>query len=152
MEADVLPVGRPREIWNQEIDIYSLRPLPNEDVYFFAKRVDNSRLVRQADPRAGRKCWNAIGISSLAALVLLTLLLPNVLGMIAGYQIHSLEQQRAQLINQKSALELEEAGLLSPQRLEELARTLKFGDPAPGQVLFLNPAADGSLALNVRSK
>ncbi len=33
-------------------DTYTLRPLPCEDIYFYSKRIDNSRLVRQADPAA----------------------------------------------------------------------------------------------------
>ncbi len=33
-------------------DAYQLRALPNDDVYFYCKRIDNSRLVRQADPAA----------------------------------------------------------------------------------------------------
>ncbi len=154
VDAGVAPsAGAAAQVcWNDAVDQYRLRSLPNEDVYFFTKKIDNSRLVRQADPRARRKCWNAIGVSSVGALVLMLLLLPNVLGMIAGYQIHALEQQRVTLNNEKSALELEEARLLSPQRLEELARMLQFVDPAPSQVMFLNPKADGALALNVRAK
>ena len=152
IEPQTVPVAEPRESWPGVSDEYRLRPMPNEDLYFFTKRIDNSRLVRQADPRARRRCWNAIGLSSLAAVVLVILLLPNVLGIMAGYQIHTLEQQQARLRSEKATLELQEAKLLSPERLEELARMLQFVDPAPGQVLFLNPKADGALALNVHGK
>ncbi len=151
-EAAVHGGYAPRARWEETADLYRLRAFPNEDVYFFSKKIDNSRLVRQADPQARRKCWNVIGVSSLAAVMLVALLLPNVLGTIAGYQIHALEQQHGRLVNEKATLELEEARLLSPQRLEELARMLQFVDPAPGQVTFLNPKADGTLALNVHAK
>ena len=147
VEADAVPQRR-----DPGLDPYRLRPMPNEDVFFYSKKIDNSRLVRQPDPRARRQCWNAIGVSSLGAILLMLLLLPNLLGMIAGYQIQALEQERTRLQTQRATLELEEAGLLNPQRLEELARILEFVDPAPGQVLFLNPKAGGELALNAPSR
>ena len=34
-----------------ELDSSSrLRPFANEDIYFYVKRIDNSRVVREADP------------------------------------------------------------------------------------------------------
>ena len=33
-------------------DDYKLRALPNEDVYFYFKKIDNARVVREADPTA----------------------------------------------------------------------------------------------------
>ena len=44
---------------------------------------------------------------------------------------------------------LEEARLLSPDRLEQLARELQLVNPDPKRVLTLNPKADSALALNV---
>jgi len=49
-------------------DAFLLRPLPQEDVYFHCKTIDNSRLVREPDPRLAarpgprsepRRCWPA---------------------------------------------------------------------------------------------
>ena len=34
-----------------------VRTFANEDIYFFVKRIDNSRLVRQAEPGAPGVCW-----------------------------------------------------------------------------------------------
>jgi hypothetical protein len=34
-----------------------VRAFANEDIYFFVKRIDNSRVVRQADPMARGICW-----------------------------------------------------------------------------------------------
>jgi len=42
-----------------------------------------------------------------------------------------------------------EAALLSPARLEKLARAQKLLEPAAGQVVHLEPRADGSLAMNL---
>jgi hypothetical protein len=46
-------------------------------------------------------------------------------------------------------LELEEAALLNPARLEELARIQQFVDPPAARVIYLDPKA-GSLALNAK--
>jgi regulator of replication initiation timing len=73
-------------------------------------------------------------------------------GMLAGYQIESLKAQQQRLIAEKTTLAVEEARLLSPERLEESAQAQQFIEPAPDQVVFLHPKSDGSLALNVPSK
>ena len=49
----------------------------------------------------------------------------------AGYRLEALHQEKQRLELDRSALELEEAKLLSPARLEELARMQRFVDPAP---------------------
>jgi len=132
-------------------DIYVLRSIPNEDVFFFVKTIDNSRVVRQADPVAPRRCWKTIVGGCTAAVLLIFLLLPGAYNLLAGYQIQQLRAQRQQLLNERAALELEEARLLSPERLEELAKMLEFIDPAPGSVIYL-PPFEGSFALNVPRK
>ena len=38
-----------------ERDPFQLRALPQEDVFFYCKKIDNSRLVREADPQAARR-------------------------------------------------------------------------------------------------
>lgn len=141
------PTGR-----RGEADPYQLRKFPNEDVYFYRKPIDNSRIVKQADPQGGKLCWRLIATTCVATLLLIGLLWPNVAGMLSGYEIESLKAEQQKLLADRSTLEVEEARLLSPARLEELARIQEFIDPAPGQVVYLNPKADGSLALNVGAK
>src|SRR5579863_3480299 len=131
-------------------DRFRLRALPNEDVYFFCKRIDNSRIVKQKDPRAARECWSAIGAFAVLAVLLAGALAPSVGGTFAGYQLQALKQERQRLIDERSTLEVDEAVLLSPERLEKLARAQKLLEPAPGQVVHLDPHADGSLALNLQ--
>jgi cell division protein FtsL len=135
--------------WIEPVDNYQLRPLPSEDVYFFLKKIDNSRIVREADPVARKRAWKAGAKGAAAAALLILLLMPKALGMMAGYQVHTLAQDHERLLNERSVLSLEEARLVSPERLEQLARELKLVNPDPRRVLVLNPKAEGALALNV---
>ena len=114
-----------------------LRSFANEDVYFFVKRIDNTRVVRAADPAARGACWKLIGTTGAAVVLLIGVLLPSAYGLMAGYQVQSLRVEGQRLANEQVALELEEARLLSPARMEELARIQQFIDPAPATVVYL---------------
>ena len=46
------------------------------------------------------------------------------------------------------SLELQEAKMLSPARMEELARQQQFVDPEPAKVVYLDSKDGSSLALN----
>jgi hypothetical protein len=130
-------------------DPFRLRTLPNEDVYFFVKRIDNSRILKQRDPRAARECWSAIGAFAVLAVLLAGALAPTVWGTFAGYQVQALKQERQRLVDERSTLEVQEAALLSPARLEKLAKAQRLLEPAPGQVIHLDPHGDGSMAMNL---
>ena len=128
-------------------DDFRLRAVPNEDVFFYIKRIDNSRVVRQVDPHTRGRDWKVIGGASVAAASLVFLLLPSAWAYMAGYELNRLQAQNQRLVVEKSRLELEEASLLSAKRLQELADMQQYVDPAPGKTHYL-PKADGSLALN----
>ena len=145
-EASVAPVARPVA---RPRDTYRLRAFPNEDVYFFCKSIDNSRLQKQKDPRAAKECWSTIGAFAVLAVLLAGALAPSVGRTFAGYQLQALKLERQRLLDERSTLEIEEATLLSPERLDKLARAQKLLEPAPGQVVHLDPHADGSLAFNL---
>jgi len=118
----------------------------NADIYFFVKRIDNSRVVRADDPGAGETCWKMIGSVVAAVVLLVGVLLPSAYGLLAGYQIQSLRREGQRLATEQASLELQEAALVSPQRMEELARIQQFIDPAPNKVVYLE--GHGRLASN----
>ncbi len=115
-----------------------LRPFPSEDIHFFVKPIDNSRVIRQADPEAPKMCWSMIGGASASAVLLIGMLLPAGYRLMAGYQIQDLVKQRELLDHKMAELELEEAKLLSPARLAGLAELQNFVDPAPDKVIHLD--------------
>ena len=142
--------GNTRAEQRLEPDPCRLRALPNEDVFFYCKKIDNSRLVREADPRARNQCWTAIGAACAVVALLTTALMPVVAGTMAGYKIQELKAEEQRLLDERRVLEIDEARLLSPARLQELAEQRQLVAPAPGQVVHLNPRGDGALALNVK--
>jgi hypothetical protein len=125
-----------------------VRAFANEDIYFFVKRIDNSRVVRQTDPQAGGVCWKMIGSVGAAALLLIGVLLPSAYGLLAGYQIQSLRGEAQRLAGEQASLELQEAKLVSPARMEQLARQQQFIDPEPEKVVHLDSKDSSALALN----
>ena len=124
---------------------YMVRAIPNDDVYFYAKTIDNSHVVRQVDPGARRAAWKVIGTTLGGAMLLMTLLLPSLYGLLAGYQLEALRAEHQKLENERATLELKEAKLVSPERLEALAKMQQFIDPAPESVVYL-PGKDAKLA------
>jgi hypothetical protein len=134
-----------------EADPWELRELPNEDVFFYSKRIDNSRVVRQADPKSRSDCWSVIAAVCLAAALLTGALAPSVGKVLAGYQLQALEAEHQRLTDELRVLEVQEAELRSPARLEQLARERQLVQPAIGQIVHLDAEPDASLALNVKS-
>jgi hypothetical protein len=130
-----------------ERDVYLLRPLPQEDVFFYSKKIDNSRLVREADPKARGACWTAIGAACAVLALLTSVLAPSVAGTIAGYKLESLRAEERRLIDERRVLELREAELLSPGRLDTLAHSQHLVPPSSGQVVRLDNKGDGTVAM-----
>jgi cell division protein FtsL len=136
--------ARVRELADE--DLFQVPRFPNDDVYFYVKHIDNSRVARETDPAARKVCWRIIGSSFAVAVLLIGLLLPSLYSLMAGYRLETLRQERQRLQLDRSSLELAETRLLSPARLEELAKMQRFVDPAPEKVVYLEGRSDRILA------
>jgi len=143
--ATVQP-GRPAPA-RAERDSFVLRPLPHEDVFFYSKKIDNSRLVREADPRSRNACWSAIGAAGVALVLLTGVLAPSVANTLEGYRLESLRAEQRRLLNDRQVLELQEAEMLRPDRLEALAKRQDLITPASDQVVHLEEKGDGAVAM-----
>jgi hypothetical protein len=128
---------------------FELRALPQEDVFFFCKKIDNSRLEREPDPKAPTACWSAIGAAALAVALIGGVLLPNLMSTLAGYQLEKLRAEERSLVDERHNLEWKEAELLNVNRLERLAKDRNLTPPAPGQLVHLN-GKDSSVAMMQR--
>lgn len=130
-----------------ESDPFRLRALPNDDIFFYSKRIDNSRVVRQADPAAAGQCWSAVTAMAVLLMIGASIIAPNVAGVLAGYKIESLKNEHQSLIDRGRELEVREAALLSPERLNDLAKAQQLSSPASSQIIHLdNTSPDGHFA------
>lgn len=126
---------------------FELRALPREDVFFYCKKIDNSRLEREHDPQAHGACWSAIGGAAVVLALLTGVLAPSVAFTLAGYKLEALRSEERRLMDERRTLELQEAELLSPDRLERLAHKQNLVTPSNGQVFHLDGNSDGAVAM-----
>lgn len=130
----------------QEVDPYAMRALPNDDVFFYSKKIDNSRLIRQADPAAAGECWSAVGAAALLLVLGASIVAPHVALVQAGYQLESLKAERQTMLDQRRALEVREAAMLSPERLNDIAKERNLTSPVSGQIVHLDNHNEGNFA------
>ncbi len=145
------PVAEPARTMPIE-DIYRLRPVPNEHIHFFIKSIDNVTVRREVDKRSQRIGWKSIGGGSMAAILAVMLLVPLSLTIQLGYQLNNLKAERQALMHDKAELVLQEESILSPDKLERLARLQHFIDPEPGKVQYLNPPSDAAFAMKAKQR
>jgi cell division protein FtsL len=107
---------------------------------YFAKAIDNSRLVKVEDPRRARE-MRQFGVA-LGCLFLLVMAyaFQHFKAIEYGYKIEALKSQRGSLVEMNRALRLEEASLRDPERIDRMARVLGLQSPQAGQVIRLDTA------------
>jgi hypothetical protein len=125
-------------------DPYLLRPLPGEDLRIEFKPINNSRLVREPDPKARGACWSAIAVTAITLVFLSGVLAPRLLNTLAGYRLEALRAENRRLLDERRTLDLREAELTSPERLQELAQRQHMVVPNSTQVVRLDVAPAGS--------
>ena len=111
--------------------------------FYFQKTIDNSRLVKVADPRRKREI--RMFSASVATLFLMIMFYAwqHFSAIEYGYQIETQKAQRDQLVEQIRTLKLEEASLRDPGRIDMLARQMGLESPRPGQVVRMDGDAPG---------
>jgi hypothetical protein len=112
---------------------------------YFAKAIDNSRLVKVEDPGRNRE-MKQFG-TALACLFLLvfTYAWQHLRSIEYGYQIESSKRELNNLTEMNRALRLEDASLRDPERIDVMARRMGLVPPEPGQVIRMdNPSAEAN--------
>lgn len=107
---------------------------------YFAKNIDNSRVVRVADPKRTREmAMFLVAVCCLFALVM-TYAWQHFSAIEYGYRIEALQSQKSGLVEINRALRLEDASLHDPGRIDQLARQMGLQTPTAGQVIMLDAA------------
>lgn len=105
----------------------------------FTKRIDNSRLVKAADPARGREMRSFACAMAFLLTIILVYGWQHFSAIEYGYRISAEKQQVQQLEEQNRELRLTQAQLADPSRIDQMARALGLTAPHPGQVVQPNP-------------
>ena len=111
---------------------------PGTPEIFFAKAIDNSRVVKVADPRRRREM--AIFGATLVLLFSLVMVYgwQHFSSIEYGYKIEQLKSNCDQLAEANRTLKLEQASLRDPERIDAMARHMGMQAPQAGQVQKLD--------------
>ena|SRR5262244_2518142 len=111
--------------------------------FYFPKTIDNSRVVKIADPQRRREL--RLFSASVAALFLLTMFYAwqHFRAIEYGYRIEAQKSERGRLTELNRSLKLEEASLRDPGRIDVLARQMGLRSPDPGQVVRMDTDEPG---------
>lgn len=111
---------------------------------YFAKRIDNSRVVRIADPKRRREMLS-FGITlAVFFLLVMVYLLQHLSAIEYGYRIEQLKAEQNSIIASNCELKLEESSLKDLERIDIEARRLGMVPPVAGQVQLIESGSGDS--------
>jgi cell division protein FtsL len=110
----------------------------DEPVLLMPKLIDNSRVVRQADPRSTRELMGLLVLVGLVVAGLVLYAWPHFAVRETGNETNRLAQERDRLLEENRKLRLEKASLEDLSRVERIAtRKLGLETPPPEQVIVV---------------
>jgi hypothetical protein len=113
---------------------------------YFAKNIDNSRLVKVEDPGHNREMKHFGTALACLFLLVFTYAWQHFRAIEYGYQIESAKRELNNLTEMNRALRLEDASLRDPERIDVMARRMGLVPPVPGQVIRMDSASTESSA------
>jgi len=118
---------------------------------YFAKRIDNSRVVRMVDPKRRREMLS-FGITlGVLFLLVMVYLLQHLSAIEYGYRIEQAKAEQSAIVESNRELKLEESSLQDLERIETAARRLGMVPPVPGQVQVIE-SGNGDSAVPVMAR
>ena len=105
---------------------------------YFAKAIDNSRLVKVEDPGRNREMKQFGTALAVLFLLVFTYAWQHFRAIEYGYQIESAKRELNNLTEMNRALRLEDASLRDPERIDLMARRMGLVPPEPGQVIRMD--------------
>lgn len=104
----------------------------------FTKHLDNSRLVKADDPVRRQEMRTFAVMMGFLFLLVMTYVWQHFSAIEYGYRIESAKQQVEHLREENRQLQLHEAQLSDPERIDKIAKELGLDVPQPGQVVRPN--------------
>jgi len=105
---------------------------------FFAKYIDNSRIVKADDPVRRREMRQFSLVMGVLFMLVMVYVWQHFSAIEVGYHVEAQKQQVELLREQNRQLRLNEAQLTDPERIDTLARQMGLAAPLPGQVVRPN--------------
>jgi cell division protein FtsL len=102
---------------------------------FFAKHIDNSRIVKADDPERRREMRQFSVVMSVLFMLVMVYVWQHFSAIEIGYKVEAQKQQVEQLREENRQLRLTEAQLTDPGRIDRIAKKLGLDAPEPGQVV-----------------
>jgi len=102
---------------------------------FFAKHIDNSRIVKANDPARQREMRSFTMAMSVLFLLVMVYVWQHFAAIEVGYHVEAQKVQVEQMREQNRELRLSEAQLTDPGRIDKMAKQLGLDAPEPGQVI-----------------
>ncbi|MGA7158868.1 MAG: septum formation initiator family protein [Acidobacteriaceae bacterium] len=122
---------RNRELFEQQ---RARRRGPTPEM-FFAKHIDNSRIVKEDDPERRREMRSFTIAMTLFFLLTMVYVWQHFSAIEVGYRVEAQKTQVEQLQEKNRQLELSEAQLSDPGRIDKIAKQLGLEASQPGQVV-----------------
>jgi cell division protein FtsL len=114
---------------------------------FFAKHIDNTRLVKADDPERRAEMRRFTVAMAFVFLLTMVYVLQHFSAIEVGYNVEAQKQAVEQLREENRQLRLNEAELSDPMRIDRLARQLGMEEPLPGQVIRQDGGQSGAPVL-----
>ena len=118
---------------------------------YFAKRIDNSRVVRIADPKRRREMLTFGVTLTIFFLMVMVYLLQHLSAIEYGYRIEQAKAEHNAVVESNRELKLEESSLTDLQRIDVEARKLGMVPPSAGQIYAIE-SGNGDSAIPVMAK
>ena len=107
-------------------------------VVVLGKSIDNSRVVREVDPRSSRDLWSLLLLVGALVCALVLYAWPHMQLRQIGIATEHMNRERERLVEENRKLRLEKATLESLRRVEAIAaRDLGLQAPPPERVIVV---------------
>jgi cell division protein FtsL len=118
--------------------------------FYFARHIDNSRLVKASDPVRVREMRLFSGAIAVLFSLVMVYGMQHFYAIEGSYQVEQEKQTLDQLREENRQLRLSQAELTQPARIDMMARQLGLAAPQPGQVIHPNGRSDSSTPVEAR--
>jgi cell division protein FtsL len=111
---------------------------------YFAKRIDNSRVLKIVDPKRRRELASFAVTLGILLMFVMVYVWQHFSAIEYGYKIEQLKSEREAIMESNRALTLEESSLRDLSRIDPLARQMGLQPPAVGQLEIMDTSSNDS--------